>query len=148
MPRRVGSESAKKVASSVGDSAPIGALYSSEDPSAGRRVPRTSHAKAGFDGPLRDRRLATHWGFEDQLEAKGATVMRGERCVVDGDVVSSQGVSAGVDMARPPESRCTATFKHLRKHLESIPPCAWGFVSECGSRTVCGPTPGAALPAR
>ena len=27
MPRRVGSESAKNVASSVGDSAPIGALY-------------------------------------------------------------------------------------------------------------------------
>ena len=47
----------------------------------------------------RDRRLATHWGFEDELEAKGAKVVRGERWVVDGNVVSSQGVSAGIDMA-------------------------------------------------
>ena len=47
----------------------------------------------------RNRRLATHWGFEDQLEAKGANVVRGERWVVDDNVVSSQGVSAGIDMA-------------------------------------------------
>ena len=51
-------------------------------------------------GPGRGRRLATHWGFEDQLEARGdVTVVRDERWVVDGNVVSSQGVSAGIDMA-------------------------------------------------
>ena len=51
-------------------------------------------------GPGRGKRLATHWGFEDQLEARGeVTVVRGERWVVDGNVVSSQGVSAGIDMA-------------------------------------------------
>lgn len=51
-------------------------------------------------GPGRGRRLATHWGFEDALEAIGdCTVVRDERWVVDGDVVTSQGVSAGIDMA-------------------------------------------------
>jgi len=51
-------------------------------------------------GPGRSRRLATHWGFEDQLEAGGnCTVVRDARWVVDGNVVSSQGVSAGIDMA-------------------------------------------------
>lgn len=51
-------------------------------------------------GPGRDRRLCTHWGFEDQLEDRGhCTVVRDQRWVVDGNVVSSQGVSAGIDMA-------------------------------------------------
>ena len=45
------------------------------------------------------RRLATHWGFEDGLSEAGATVERRYRWVVDGKVVSSQGVSAGIDMA-------------------------------------------------
>lgn len=48
--------------------------------------------------------LATHWGFEDTLEAAGANVERTQRWVADGDaetgwIVSSQGVSAGIDMA-------------------------------------------------
>ncbi len=43
--------------------------------------------------------LATHWGFEDQLEVDGATVVRDQRWAVSGKVVSSQGVSAGIDMA-------------------------------------------------
>lgn len=50
-------------------------------------------------GVAEGRRLATHWGSEDRLEAAGATVVRDARWVVDGDVVSSQGVSAGIDMA-------------------------------------------------
>jgi transcriptional regulator GlxA family with amidase domain len=46
------------------------------------------------------KRVATHWGFEDQLEARGdVTVVRDARWVRDGNVVSSQGVSAGIDMA-------------------------------------------------
>lgn len=45
------------------------------------------------------RRLATHWSFEDELERRGATVVRDARWVRDGQVVSSQGVSAGIDMA-------------------------------------------------
>jgi len=51
-------------------------------------------------GPARGRRVATHWGFEDALEARGeVTVVRDSRWVVDGNVVTSQGVSAGIDMA-------------------------------------------------
>ncbi|MEU7412885.1 DJ-1/PfpI family protein [Streptomyces sp. NPDC042638] len=51
-------------------------------------------------GPARRRRAATHHAFEDTLEARGEiTVVRDARYVVDGHVVTSQGVSAGIDMA-------------------------------------------------
>jgi len=46
------------------------------------------------------RRVATHWAFEDELAERGdCTVVRDMRWVRDGDIVSSQGVSAGIDMA-------------------------------------------------
>jgi transcriptional regulator GlxA family with amidase domain len=51
-------------------------------------------------GQARGRRVATHHAFEDSLEARGdVTVVRDARYVVDGNVVTSQGVSAGIDMA-------------------------------------------------
>jgi transcriptional regulator GlxA family with amidase domain len=51
-------------------------------------------------GPARGRRVATHYAFEDALEARGdITVVRDARYVVDGTLVTSQGVSAGIDMA-------------------------------------------------
>jgi transcriptional regulator GlxA family with amidase domain len=51
-------------------------------------------------GPARGRRVATYHGFEDALEARGdVTVVRDARYVVDGNLVTSQGVSAGIDMA-------------------------------------------------
>lgn len=51
-------------------------------------------------GLLNGRRAATHWAAEDEMEAReDVTLVRGERFVVDGDVVTSQGVSAGIDMA-------------------------------------------------
>jgi transcriptional regulator GlxA family with amidase domain len=51
-------------------------------------------------GPARGRRVATHYEFEDTLEARGdVTVVRDARYVVDGRLVTSQGVSAGIDMA-------------------------------------------------
>ncbi|MGH9211873.1 MAG: DJ-1/PfpI family protein [Acidimicrobiales bacterium] len=51
-------------------------------------------------GPARGRRVATDWAFEDELEARGeVTVVRDARYVVDGNLVTSQGVSAGIDMA-------------------------------------------------
>jgi transcriptional regulator GlxA family with amidase domain len=51
-------------------------------------------------GPARGRRVATHYGFEDQLQARGdVTVVRDARYVIDGNLVTSQGVSAGIDMA-------------------------------------------------
>ena len=45
------------------------------------------------------KRLATHWAFEDRLAELGVEVVRDARWVADGNVVSSQGVSAGIDMA-------------------------------------------------
>ncbi len=51
-------------------------------------------------GAARGRRVATHHAFEDTLQARGeVTVVRDARYVVDGDLVTSQGVSAGIDMA-------------------------------------------------
>jgi transcriptional regulator GlxA family with amidase domain len=51
-------------------------------------------------GPARGRRVATHWSQEDTLEARGdVTVVRDARYVVDGNLVTSQGVSAGIDSA-------------------------------------------------
>jgi transcriptional regulator GlxA family with amidase domain len=51
-------------------------------------------------GPARGRRVATHHAFEDTLAARGdVTVVRDARYVVDGNLVTSQGVSAGIDMA-------------------------------------------------
>jgi transcriptional regulator GlxA family with amidase domain len=53
------------------------------------------HAAGLADG----KRLATHWVAEDRLAALGVDVARDVRWVRDGNVVSSQGVSAGIDMA-------------------------------------------------
>ncbi|MFE9105637.1 DJ-1/PfpI family protein [Actinomadura geliboluensis] len=51
-------------------------------------------------GPAKGRRVATHWSVEDTLEAQGdVMVVRDARYVVDGNLVTSQGVSAGIDMA-------------------------------------------------
>jgi transcriptional regulator GlxA family with amidase domain len=51
-------------------------------------------------GPARGRKVATHHAFEDTLQARGdITVVRDARYVVDGNLVTSQGVSAGIDMA-------------------------------------------------
>jgi len=44
-------------------------------------------------GPAKGRRVATHWASEDALEARGdVTVVRDVRYVVDGNLVTSQGV--------------------------------------------------------
>jgi len=51
-------------------------------------------------GPARGRKVATHYAFEDTLQARGdITVVCDARYVVDGNLVTSQGVSAGIDMA-------------------------------------------------
>ena len=44
--------------------------------------------------------MATHHAYEDDLSAGGeVTVVRDARYAVDGNLVTSQGVSAGIDMA-------------------------------------------------
>jgi transcriptional regulator GlxA family with amidase domain len=52
-------------------------------------------------GPARDKQVTTHWAAIEELRglAPGLTVLEGQRWVVDGNVVTSAGVSAGIDMA-------------------------------------------------
>ncbi|MDX2224498.1 MAG: DJ-1/PfpI family protein, partial [Rhodospirillaceae bacterium] len=52
-------------------------------------------------GPARGRRITTHWMAVDEVRKRGEAgeVVTGARWVVDGNVVSSAGVSAGIDMA-------------------------------------------------
>lgn len=51
-------------------------------------------------GPARGRRVTTHWGFVEQLRARGdITVLDDVRFVRDGNLVTAAGVSAGIDMA-------------------------------------------------
>lgn len=49
-------------------------------------------------GLAEGRRLATHWIAEDHLAELGVDVARDVRWVRDGPLVTSQGVSAGIDM--------------------------------------------------
>ena len=67
-------------------------------------------------GPARGRRVATHFGFEDALAARGdITVVRDARYVVDGNLVTSQGVSAGIDLALWLVGRL-----HSREHARAV----------------------------
>ena len=53
-------------------------------------------------GCVTGKRVATHFRFEDELEAlggEGMVVVRDQRWVVDGSLVTSQGISAGIDMS-------------------------------------------------
>ena len=49
-------------------------------------------------GLLQGRRATSHWAVRDQLAGFGARPVE-ERVVVDGDVITAAGVSAGIDMA-------------------------------------------------
>jgi len=52
-------------------------------------------------GPARGRRITTHWGAVELVRKRGeaAEVLDDVRYVRDGNVVTSAGVSAGIDMA-------------------------------------------------
>jgi transcriptional regulator GlxA family with amidase domain len=51
-------------------------------------------------GPARGRKVTTHWSQIDPLRSQDqATIIDNERYVVDGKLVTSAGVSAGIDMA-------------------------------------------------
>ena len=53
--------------------------------------------EAGF---ARGKKVTTHWTFLEQLRDRGeVTVLENERYVVDGNLVTAAGVSAGIDMA-------------------------------------------------
>ncbi len=51
-------------------------------------------------GPARGKRVTTHWGYIEPLRERGdIEVLDGPRYVRDGNLVTSAGVSAGIDMA-------------------------------------------------
>ncbi|NWH07376.1 MAG: DJ-1/PfpI family protein [Alphaproteobacteria bacterium] len=52
-------------------------------------------------GPAKGKRVTTHWAFVDDLRKRGeaAAVLDDVRFVRDGHIVTSAGVSAGIDMA-------------------------------------------------
>ena len=52
-------------------------------------------------GPAKGRRVTTHWAAVDELQqrAPDLTIVGDARWVVDGNVVTAAGVSAGIDMA-------------------------------------------------
>jgi len=52
-------------------------------------------------GPARGKRVTTYWAFVETLRQRGeaAAVLDDVRFVRDGNVVTSAGVSAGIDMA-------------------------------------------------
>lgn len=52
----------------------------------------------GAAGILRGRRATTHWSSVPVLESYGATPVADERVVIDGNVITAAGVSAGIDM--------------------------------------------------
>jgi transcriptional regulator GlxA family with amidase domain len=57
-------------------------------------------------GLLEDRNATTHWSHHRLLERLGATYLP-ERWVEDGKLITSAGVSAGIDMARALVARLT-----------------------------------------
>ena len=51
-------------------------------------------------GPAKGKRVTTHWAAVEELRAQGgAEVLEGPRYVRDGKLVTSAGVSAGIDMS-------------------------------------------------
>jgi transcriptional regulator GlxA family with amidase domain len=51
-------------------------------------------------GPARGKQVTTHWGFVETFRKRGtANLQTGVRFIRDGNVVTSAGVSAGIDMA-------------------------------------------------
>ncbi|GAA2484751.1 DJ-1/PfpI family protein [Streptomyces gobitricini] len=67
-------------------------------------------------GPAQGRRVATHWQYEEALAARGdVTVVRDARYVVDGNLLTSQGVSAGID-----STLWLVGHLHGRDHARSV----------------------------
>lgn len=61
----------------------------------------TGAALIGKAGLTEGKRITTHWNAMDFVaeNALGATLVRNERVVIDGNVMTGAGVSAGIDMA-------------------------------------------------
>jgi transcriptional regulator GlxA family with amidase domain len=76
-------------------------------------------------GLLDDRPATTHWASLDLLESLGTNieVRKDDRFVDDGDVVTSAGVSAGIDMALHLVARLHSTdrAKEVRRYIQYDP---------------------------
>jgi len=76
-------------------------------------------------GPARDKRVTTHWAFVETLRKRGgaADVIDDMRFVRDGNVVTSAGVSAGIDMALwiVGQMDDIAFARHVQRRMEYDP---------------------------
>jgi transcriptional regulator GlxA family with amidase domain len=77
----------------------------------------------GKAGLLAGRPAATHWSAVQALRDLGIAVDEDARFVDDGDVVTSAGVSAGIDMALHLVARLenTETAKQVRRYIQYDP---------------------------
>ncbi len=77
--------------------------------------------EAGF---ARGKRVTTHFGFVEKLRKRGdVTVLEGVRYVRDGNLVTSAGVSAGIDMALwlAGQLYTPETARQVQKYVEYDP---------------------------
>lgn len=83
----------------------------------------------GAAGLLRGRQATTHWAYADLLEDLGAHYRR-QRWVEDGRVITSAGVSAGIDMALYLVSRLTSesTARRVQTGIEYSPEPPYGGI--------------------
>jgi transcriptional regulator GlxA family with amidase domain len=76
-------------------------------------------------GLLRERPATTYWGAMDELRALDPTVQvrPADRWVDDGDIITSAGVSAGIDMALHLVARLAGTerARHVRRGIQYDP---------------------------
>jgi len=76
-------------------------------------------------GPARGKRVTTHWAFVETLRKRGtaAEVIDDMRFVRDGNLVTSAGVSAGIDMALWLVGQLydPKTARHVQKLMEYDP---------------------------
>jgi transcriptional regulator GlxA family with amidase domain len=89
--------------------------------------------EAGF---ARGRRVTTHWGFVEELRARGdVTVLDDVRYVRDGNLVTSAGVSAGIDMALwlLGEIHGPELARKVQRHIEYDPAPPYSESSETRS---------------
>jgi len=85
----------------------------------------TGSALLGAAGLLHGRSATTHWAAMDFLaaQAPATTIVRDRRVVVDGNIMTSAGVSAGIDMALLLTGRIygPAAAKAVQKGMEYFP---------------------------
>jgi transcriptional regulator GlxA family with amidase domain len=104
----------------------------------------------GAAGLLDGRRATTHWAYLDRLEAYGATPAS-DRVVREGKVITSAGVSSGIDMALTLAAEIAgadvAQAIQLRIEYDPEPPFDTGSTAKAPEHIVAlarSPTPAAA----